>query len=89
MLCAAGNNSNELWQSVISGNQKGIKKVTALNGKEFFAARIDDSVIQEKSSARYDMRIMRIEEKCLLQLENAISKAKYFVKTFSSLVLVQ
>lgn len=80
VLCAAGNNSNELWQSVISGNQKGIKKVTALNGKEFFAARIDDSVIQEKSSARYDMRIMRIEEKCLLQLENAISKAKEIYK---------
>ena len=75
VLCAAGSSAQELWASCISGNQGGIKKVRALNGKEFFAARIDDSLLQKKSGARYDMRIMRIEESCLAQLEVQIEAA--------------
>ncbi|MCR5401933.1 MAG: 3-oxoacyl-ACP synthase [Treponema sp.] len=76
VLCGAGNNSETLWEAVTQGNQRGIKKVTALNGKEFYAARIDDQYLQTKSSSKYDMRIMRIEEACLLQLEKTIEKAK-------------
>lgn len=75
VLCAAGNNAEELWKNVTCVNQSGIKKVKALNGKEFWAARIDDSLL-EKSSARFDMRIMRIEEKCLLQIEDKIETVK-------------
>lgn len=75
VLCAAGKNARELYSSVMSGNQSGIKRVSALNGKEFFAGKIDDSLLSEKSSSKYDMRIMRIEEKCLLQIEDAIQIA--------------
>lgn len=76
VFCACADNADELWDSVISGNQTGIRKVKALNGKEFFAARIDDDLLKEKSSGRYDMRIIRIEEKCLSQLDSEIEKAK-------------
>lgn len=76
VFCCCANSSEELWNSVVSGNQSGIRKVTALNGKEFYAARISDELLQEKSSARFDMRIMRIEEKCLSQLAHLVEAAK-------------
>ena len=78
VLCAAGSNRNELWDSCLNGNQSGIKKTTALNGKEFLSARIDDALLPP-SSGRFDMRIIRIEEKCLEQIEDLIFLAK---KTF-------
>lgn len=76
VFCCCARNSEELWNAVISGNQDGIRKVTALNGKEFFAARISDELLQEKSSARFDMRIIRIEDKCLSQLAQLVEGAK-------------
>lgn len=76
VFCCCANSSEELWNSVVNGNQSGIRKVTALNGKEFYAARISDELLQEKSSARFDMRIMRIEEKCLSQLAQLVEAAK-------------
>ena len=36
VLCGAGASCNELWESVISGDQKGIKTVSALNDNKFF-----------------------------------------------------
>ena len=79
VLCCAGSNIEELWASVKTGNQDGIKRVKALNGKEFWAGRVDDSLLSEKSSARYDMRFCRLEEKCLEQLSAMIEivKEKY------------
>ena len=81
VFCAAGNNIDELWENVSSGNQNGIRRVKALNGKEFFAARIADDLL-EKSSGRYDMRIIRIEEMALRQIEKEIEfvKNKYGAK---------
>lgn len=76
VFCCCAKNASELWESVISGNRNGIRRVTALNEKEFYAARIDDSLLKEKSSARYDMRIIRIEEKCIAQLAGKIEAAK-------------
>ncbi len=76
VLSGGGKNIEELFASCVNGNQSGIKKVRALNGKEFFAGRIEDSLVSEKSSGRFDMRIIRIEEKCLLQIEDLILKAK-------------
>ena len=72
VLCSAGYGIEEVWEAVTSGSQKGIKKVKALNGKEFFAGRIEDSLL-EKTSSRYDMRIIRIEEKSLEGLSEKIS----------------
>ncbi len=75
VFCAAGNGITELWENVTCGNQNGIRRVKALNGKEFFAARIQDDLLKE-TSARYKMRIMQIEEQTLLQLEKEIFAAK-------------
>lgn len=75
VFSAAGFGIDELWQNVISGNQSGICKTKALNGKEFFAARIKDNLLKH-SSARYDMRILQIEEQTLSLLENEIENAK-------------
>lgn len=75
VFCAAGSNIDELWESVVSGNQNGICRVKALNGKEFFAARIADGLLK-KSGGRYDMRIIRIEEQTVRQLEKEIELVK-------------
>lgn len=75
VACAAGCSADELWNSVASGNQSGIKKVRTISGEEFFAARIDSSRLH-KSSARFDMRILQIEELALNQLAEKIEKAK-------------
>ena len=74
VMSCAGKNIEELWQSVTKGNQEGIKKVTACNGEEYFAARISDEILQ-KSGARYDMKIMRIENAALDQIKDDIEKA--------------
>ena len=78
VMSCAGTSLEELWNSVTSGNQKGIKKVKTATGQEFFAARIADEKLKP-SSARYDMRIMRIEEAALNQIGDDIeaAKAKY------------
>ncbi|MCF0242619.1 MAG: 3-oxoacyl-ACP synthase [Treponema sp.] len=76
VFCAAGSNPEELWISVTEGNQSGIRRVkTELSGEDFFAARIADEKLKP-SSSRYDMRIMRIEEETLVQIEADIEKAK-------------
>ena len=75
VMCAAGNSLEELWNSVIAKNQSGIKKVKACDDQDFFVARIDDSLLPP-SSARYDMRVMRIEEAALNQIADDIETAK-------------
>jgi 3-oxoacyl-[acyl-carrier-protein] synthase I len=75
VVCAAGMNSTELWHSVVTGNQTGIRRVPTAYGRDFYAARIDDSNLVP-SSARYDMRIIRIEEKALNQIEKEIKAAE-------------
>lgn len=75
VICAAGNSVEELWQSVIKGNQDGIKKVKTATNEEYFAARISDTNL-EKSTARYDMRIMKIEEAALTQISEDIDFVK-------------
>ena len=75
VMSCAGTCIEELWDSVISGNQNGIKRVKACNDEEFFAARIDDKKLKP-SSARYDMRIMQIEEAALEQIADEICAAK-------------
>lgn len=75
VFCAAGDSIQELWNSVKSQNQKGIKKVVAVSGEEFFAARIDDDKIKN-STGRFDMRIIRIEEQALNQISDVIESVK-------------
>ena len=75
IMCAAGNSLEELWNSVITKNQSGIKKVKACDNQDFYAARIENSLLKP-SSARYDMRIMQIEELALNQIADDIETAK-------------
>ena len=75
VMSCAGNNIDQLWNAVITGSQKGIKKVKACNGEEYFAARIDDSVLKP-SGARYDMKIMRIENAALEQIADDVAAVR-------------
>lgn len=75
VMSCGGNNIDELWQAVTSGKQSGIKKVTACNGEEYFAARIDEAVLKP-SGARYEMKIMRIENAALEQISNDVAAVK-------------
>ena len=74
VMSCAGKNIDELWNSVVQGNQAGIGRAVACNGDEFFAARIKDSELKA-SSARFDMKIMRIEEAALEQISDDIKAA--------------
>ncbi len=75
VMSCAGNNIEELWKSVTTGNQKNIKKVKACNDEEYFAARIADDSLQA-SGARYDMKIMRIENAALEQIADDVLAVK-------------
>lgn len=77
-VTCAGLDSDELWNSVVTGNQQGIKKVAAVSGEEFFAGKIDDEKLFP-TTARFPMRIHRIQEMALNQIsdEIAAAKAKY------------
>ncbi len=75
VMSCAGNNIDQLWEAVTSGRQTGIKKVKACNGEEYFAARIDEANLQP-SGARYDMKIIRIENEALEQIADDVLAAK-------------
>ena len=75
VMSCAGNNIDEVWQSVTEGNQKGSKKYKACNGEEYFAARIDDKGLKP-SGARYDMKVMRIENAALEQIAADVDAVK-------------
>ena len=75
IFSAAGKNAQDFWASLINGDQSGIKRYETFSGSTFFAARIDESRLQP-STGRFDMKIIRIEEAALRQIENNIEKAK-------------
>ncbi len=75
VMSCAGKNIDELWAAVTSGTQANIKKVKACNDEEYFAARIDDSSLKP-SGARYDMKIMRIENAALEQIADDVEAVK-------------
>ena len=75
VFSAAGKNTEKLWKSLLNGDQSGIKRYETFSGSTFFAARIDENALAP-SSGRFDMKIIRIEEAALKQIENIIEKAK-------------
>ncbi len=75
VFSAAGKNAEELWRSLLNGDQSGIKRYETFSGSTFFAARIDENALSP-STGRFDMKIIRIEEAALKQIENIIEKAK-------------
>ena len=74
VVCAAGSSADALWRSCVAGDRSGIKKVRSLSGKEFFAGRADDKVLH-KTTARFDMRSIRLEDAALVQIEQDIFAA--------------
>ena len=75
VMSCAGNNIDQLWNAVTSGTQTNIKKVKACNDEEYFAARIDDAALKP-SGARYDMKIMRIENAALEQIADDVTAVR-------------
>lgn len=75
VFSAAGKNAEELWKSLLNGDQSGIKRYETFSGSTFFAARIDENALQP-STGRFDMKIIRIEEAALDQIGSTIEKAK-------------
>lgn len=75
VMSCAGNNIDELWNAVTTGKQDNIKKVKACNDEEYFAARIPEDILKP-SGARYDMKIMRIENAALEQIADDVEAVK-------------
>ena len=74
VLCAAGSNADELWNSVTDGKQDGIRKVTALNGKTFFAGRTAPppfQIVRRRFSQGNRLSVLRLAEKCI---QNTLSE---------------
>jgi 3-oxoacyl-[acyl-carrier-protein] synthase I len=71
VICSAGNGCEELWTACTAGSQTGIKKIESLSGKEFYVGRIADENLK-KTNARFDMRLIRIADAALNQLNQVI-----------------
>lgn len=74
-MSSAGADLEELYASLVSGDQSGIKQYKTFSGDTFFAARIDGSKLKP-TSGRLDMKIIRIEGTALDQIGKTIEKAK-------------
>lgn len=75
VMSSAGADLEELYASLVSGDQSGIKQYKTFSGDTFFAARIDGSKLKP-TSGRLDMKIIRIEGTALDQIGKTIEKAK-------------
>ncbi len=75
IACAAGNNAADFWRSLTAGSQDGLVKVKTHSGREFYAAKIAGGALK-KTSARYDMRAIQIEDCALEQIAPAVQAAK-------------
>ncbi|MBQ3836694.1 MAG: 3-oxoacyl-ACP synthase [Treponema sp.] len=75
IACAAGNNAADFWRSITAGSQDGLVKVKTHSGREFYAAKIREDALK-KTSARYDMRAIQIEDAALEQIAPAVQAAK-------------
>lgn len=74
VACCAGLSSEELYQNAAMGKRDGIKRVKTESGEDFYAGRIDDEKIRP-TTARYDMRICRIQEMALDQIASQVESA--------------
>lgn len=75
VITCAGFNADELWASVTTGKQSGIKKVKAVSEEDFFAGRIEESRLKP-TSARFSMKIHRIQEMVLEQIAKEVESVK-------------
>ena len=74
IVCCAGMNKDELWSSLVNGKRTGMKEVQVRGGKKIYAASLADFPFPP-SDARFDMRIIRLENAALEQISTSIEKA--------------
>ncbi len=74
VVCSAGMNLDDLWTSVILGDNSAMIPTKVRSGKRLYAARIPESRLLP-SNARFDMHIIRMENAALEQLAPAVNKA--------------
>lgn len=79
VLCAAGSNQSEFFDSLVTGNQSGIKTVVCGKtedgeDKKFFVGKIDDAKLK-KTNDKFDMRLIQILDAALEQIKPTIEKA--------------
>ena len=79
VVCCAGKNAGEFFDSVVCGNQSGIKKIEcSLEGedgkKSFFAGKIEPSVLKPTSS-KFDSHFLQVMDAALKQLNEAAELA--------------
>lgn len=72
---AAGCDAQTFWNALIDGNNSGLVKVKTFSGEQFFAGKIDDDKLSP-TNARYDMRIIQIEDVALNQIAPFVERAK-------------
>lgn len=75
IACAAGMDAASFWKALTTGSQDGLVKVKTHSGREFYAAKIADGALK-KTSARYDMRVIQIEDAALEQIAPLVLAAK-------------
>ncbi len=75
IMCAAGTNAEELWESAIQGRQDGIVQVKTFSDNSFFAGKIKDSSLSS-ANCKYDMRVIQIADAALNQISEYVKKAK-------------
>ncbi len=73
-VSCAGMDKNELWDSLVKGRRTGMKKVQVRGGKKIYAASLREASLPQ-SDARFDMRIIRLENAALNQIGPSIEKA--------------
>lgn len=72
---AAGCDARTFWNALVGGDNSGLVKVKTFSGECFFAGKIDDAKLSP-TNARYDMRIIQIEDLALKQIAPFVERAK-------------
>ena len=74
LICAAGKDSASVYKNVCNADNSFIKKRTVYSGQEFFAASVQKEDLQA-TGARYDSKLLRMENTALNQISSTIEKA--------------
>lgn len=72
---AAGCDTQAFWNALVDGDNSGLVKVKTFSGETFFAGRIDGERLSP-TNAKYDMRIIQIEDLALRQIAPFVERAK-------------
>lgn len=75
IAAAAGCDARTFWNALVDGDNSGLIEVKTFSGENFFAGKINDSKLSP-TSAKYDMRIIQIEDLALKQIAPYVERAK-------------